>query len=614
MGKVTDGRMKREQYLSISNHYDSRLRSYGDSARGADWPNQEGREVRFDVMLGVMGNDQDRPIELLDFACGTGDLLRHLLKKGLRQVRYVGVDISAHALGFARAKFPTTSFKQVDILSACDREVEELATDYCVVNGLFTIKANLTQNEMWSFFTAVFRKLWRVVRKGIAFNLMSKHVDWERSDLFHVSFDQMADFLHQLAGRNIAFRADYGLYEYTCYVFKRPADERTFVPAFRWKESSVEPFSRSETPDTMAVCRPLLPLAEVLLPYLKSVDQTRWYTNWGKLNAELEKGLCLHLGQSEGTCVTASNGTDAITAALIAVAGRATIERPYCLMPSYTFVASAAAALNAGYTPYFVDIETDTFGLSPGRILSHPALARTGAVLVVSPYGRPANASKWKSVSEHCGVPIVIDAAAGFDAFASNEANLVTNIPVVLSFHATKVFGVGEGGAILCADLKLADDCRRALNFGFLGDRVARVTGLNGKMSEYHAAVGLAELESWPSKRAAYLCVADAYQRAATARNLQNRILVERNWASSYALFLANSQEEATRVTRRLSDANIEYRWWYGHGVHRQPAFANFPSDPLPATEDLAPRIIGLPNSVDLSDHSIEKIVDVLSA
>ena len=106
-------------------------------------------------------------------------------------------------------------------------------------------------------------------------------------------------------------------------------------------------------------------------------------------------------------------------------------------MPSYTFVATAVAALNAGYTPYFVDMNPDTFALDPGNLISHPALERTGTVVVVAPYGKPVDASKWRTFLQESGVPVVIDAAAGFDAIASRQLAVTAEVPVALSFHAT---------------------------------------------------------------------------------------------------------------------------------------------------------------------------------
>jgi len=223
------------EYLELASRCDASLREHGDSAKGAEWPNQQDREVRFEVMLDLLRRDASNRIELLDFACGTGDLLRYMRSRNIADVDYRGADISDEPLKLARQKFPDISFTRIDVLGASDTEVAGLAADYCIINGLFTVKHSLSEAEMWFFLTRVVSRLWPLMRKGIAFNVMSKHVDWERSDLFHLPYDQAAEFLHGLAGRNIAFRADYGLYEYTCFAFKQAWKGRgeTAIPSAR---------------------------------------------------------------------------------------------------------------------------------------------------------------------------------------------------------------------------------------------------------------------------------------------------------------------------------------------------------------------------------------------
>jgi len=223
--------MNRSSYLKIAEHYDACLKANGDTAKGADWPNQADREVRFDVMLDVLAGDASPSIDLLDFACGTGDMLRHIRNRDLKHIRYRGADISAAALRLARAKFPDSPFTEIDIVRASDAQVAALAADYCVVDGLFTVKTAIGDEDMWLFLTEVIGRLWKVTRKGIAFNVMSKQVDYERPDLFHLSLDRAAGFLHSMAGRSVAFRADYGLYEYTCFAFRQPRRGGTVAAA-----------------------------------------------------------------------------------------------------------------------------------------------------------------------------------------------------------------------------------------------------------------------------------------------------------------------------------------------------------------------------------------------
>ena len=591
-----------KEYLKIMRHYDACLQQHGDTARGADWPNETDRQTRFSIMLGLLEAEADDRVDLLDFACGTGELLRHLDRLGRPAVSYQGVDISRSALEFARAKFPEAKFTALDILEATDQEVASLSCDYCIINGLFTVKRELSDEEMWDFTTSVIRRLWPITRKAIAFNVMSKQVGLERADLFHVSLDRMAGFLHQLAGRSVTFRADYGLFEYTCYVRREP---RAGIMAI--------PVASQPKADASMVCRPRLPTARQITPYLEEIDRRRWYSNFGTAVSRLADRLAAHFGLESGQCVTASSGTDALTAALIGTAGRARADRPYCLMPSYTFVATAAAALNAGYQPYFVDIDPESLAVQPERLLDHPILPQAGAIIVVGPYGQPIPHGDWQEFARLSGIPVVIDAAAGFDAIAADPEKTLGDLPVMLSLHATKAFGVGEGGLILCRDAELILRCGRALNFGFLDSREALVAGFNGKMSEYHAAVGLAALDAWPQTRAGFLAAAQAYRSAAQRSGLGGRIIAETGWASNYVLYRAETAAEAAAAQQSLAQANIDFRLWYGVGCHAHPAYAEFPRDPLPVTEDVAPRIIGLPVAVDLAEESVENIVAVLA-
>src|SRR2546430_5347841 len=105
-----------KEYLKIMRHYDACLQQHGDTARGADWPNETGRQTRFSVMLDLLEGETDDRVDLLDFACGTGELLRHLHRLGRPSIAYHGADISRSALEFARAKFPDTKFTTLDIL------------------------------------------------------------------------------------------------------------------------------------------------------------------------------------------------------------------------------------------------------------------------------------------------------------------------------------------------------------------------------------------------------------------------------------------------------------------------------------------------------------------
>jgi SAM-dependent methyltransferase len=202
---------------ALLKHFDQRLAERGDTPEGAWWPNEHDRRTRFDVMLDLLP-DLQRPVTLCDLGCGTGELLAHIRRTNRRNVTYIGVDRSQAALAHAIAKFPGTQFLELDINDEPPGTFP--ACDYFVANGLFTAKFDIPYDQMFSFLNRTVTAMWHHARRGIAFNVMSKVVDWEREDLFHVPMDDAARILHGLAGRRVRFRADYGLYEYTCYAYK----------------------------------------------------------------------------------------------------------------------------------------------------------------------------------------------------------------------------------------------------------------------------------------------------------------------------------------------------------------------------------------------------------
>jgi SAM-dependent methyltransferase len=205
---------------TILEAYDNVLARHGDTPEGAHWPNEQDRTRRFEVMLGVMPQPVPANTVLCDLACGTGELLSHVKALGQGSIDYIGVDRSARALEFARAKHPHARFLELDVSDPA-ADLSGMACDYLVCSGLFTVKFGLSDAEMWAFLEQTITRVWPLVAKGIAFNVMSKIVDWERDDLFHVPMDDVARLLHRLAGRNILLRADYGLYEYTAYAWRR---------------------------------------------------------------------------------------------------------------------------------------------------------------------------------------------------------------------------------------------------------------------------------------------------------------------------------------------------------------------------------------------------------
>ncbi|MGG1945588.1 class I SAM-dependent methyltransferase [Trinickia sp. NRRL B-1857] len=203
-------------YHSLISHYEDCLARHGDTHRGVDWPNADDAAKRYQVMLDVI-KPSHGPATLLDFGCGASHLYQYMLERGVTDVRYTGLDASPAFCELSSTKYPQNEYLCVDILSEPDR----LGTfDYVVMNGVFTEKREMSYDAMWDYFGKMLRAVFAKTRRGIAFNVMSKEVDWERDDLFHVPLTDLTHFLARELSRHYVVRHDYGLYEYTTYVYK----------------------------------------------------------------------------------------------------------------------------------------------------------------------------------------------------------------------------------------------------------------------------------------------------------------------------------------------------------------------------------------------------------
>lgn len=360
----------------------------------------------------------------------------------------------------------------------------------------------------------------------------------------------------------------------------------------------------------IALMRPLLPQYEFIVPYLQQIDANRWYSNFGPLVNGLEARLAEFFGTGEGSVVTLSNGTAGLTNIMRA------LDLPrgsLCLLPSWTFIATPAAAAAAGLTPYFIDVQESTWALDPAEVKQHVAAlnGKVSVVIVVAPFGAPQNTQAWDDFTTETGVPVIIDAAAGFDAFSSVPEARPRQTPVMISMHATKMFGAGEGGVIISEDTALIARVREMSNFGFSGTRSIRVPGTNGKMSEYTAAVAHATLDLWPQTREAWLCLKGFYAeqfRKVTALTGANPWLAD-NWVSS-TFNIRLREKNAKQVIEQLVANGIESRQWWGQGCHAHPAYAWFPRAPLPVTEALGQSLLALPFSLDLHKPHIDYIME----
>lgn len=211
------------QYI-ISAACEEDLIKYGDNFRGVGYTKSAAEaSERYALMLGVI-RERDTPVTILDLGCGLGHLLDFIESHaGYRSLQYTGLDISSRYLDAARARHPQHEFILMDVLES-DEQLRIF--DYVVLNGVFNFRGPIERGDMLRYWQQLTTTAYRHCRLGMAFNVMSTLVDWERDDLFHLPFDAMAAFVAKHLSRHFVIRHDYQAYEYTTYVYRQPFNHR----------------------------------------------------------------------------------------------------------------------------------------------------------------------------------------------------------------------------------------------------------------------------------------------------------------------------------------------------------------------------------------------------
>lgn len=362
---------------------------------------------------------------------------------------------------------------------------------------------------------------------------------------------------------------------------------------------------------TIPFQRPSLPAATEIDHYLELSREERWFSNGGPCWRLLRERLEDRVG---AYCVPVASGTLGLMAALAAA-----LEDPAsaggrgALMPSFTFLATAQAAVWAGLEPRLDDIDPGDWHLDPARVEGALGGGDIAAVIAVSAFGTPAppaTRERWAAACRAAGVPLIVDSAAGFGAIAADGVPVGAQGDIeVVSFHATKPFAIGEGGAAFTRDARLRDRLELAVNFGFRPDRTVGLThGLNAKMSELHAATALAVLDRFDPILAA---------RRDTAAALRTAAPEELQWQEEAELstwqFLPVALPDAAR-RERLADGwrgKVETRVYYDPLHHLVPGYAR--AGGLERTDDLYRRILCLPMANDLDAEERETIAAALA-
>lgn len=368
---------------------------------------------------------------------------------------------------------------------------------------------------------------------------------------------------------------------------------------------------------TVPFLRPQLPPLADVAPYFRLAEQARFYSNGGPCERLLRERLSEHLDGA--IAVPVNNATNGIMVALLGGTHRAgTRDRPLVLTPSYTFAATAGAVDALGHRPLFVDVDPDGWQLDPDAL--EAALAEhageVAAVLVTHTFGVPPTAGladRWRAACAAHGVPLVVDCAAAFGAVDADGARTGSGPDThVFSFHATKPFGIGEGGLITTRDAELAADYDGIRQFGFAHGRVVSLPGLNAKLDELHAAVALAVLDGFPAVLKARRDVAEHYRTHLEPAGFRFQTgSAGGTWQAGYVQAPDPAARDAVLAAGREHGVGVTA--YYERPLHRHPAFAGaLRHGDLAVTDRLAAGALALPMANDLTEAEQARVVEVV--
>lgn len=318
---------------------------------------------------------------------------------------------------------------------------------------------------------------------------------------------------------------------------------------------------------------PDMPSVEELLPYLRQIDENRWYSNFGPLVTKFEERLEPLLSKPEDSTKSGRLYLSTMTSCYHALQFGLQLfrlpEDAKVLVPAITFPACPLAVRHAGAEVVLADVDMDSWQLTPEiakRIAEKTAIH---AVMPVAVYGVPVDADAWDAFTDDTGIPVIIDAAAAMESQKIPAKGLVAH-----SMHATKPFSIGEGGVLISRRADWIQEARCLSNFG-TWNRITLKDGGNAKLSEYAGAVALAQLDRWQDvkkkRKELFTRYRSAIEKADTGLAFQQGI----DDAIVSTLMLRSAMVPATVCSEALNERGIFAHRMYLPPLYSHPFFSD---------------------------------------
>ena len=360
--------------------------------------------------------------------------------------------------------------------------------------------------------------------------------------------------------------------------------------------------------DPLHVGRPNIPPTDDVINRIRSALDNGWLTNDGPLVRELESKLAAYLDVPH--CIAMANGTVAME--VLAKALNLTGE---VIIPGFTFVATAHAFAWLGLDPVFCDIDPASHTIDV-RSAEKRITERTSAIVGVHLWGAGCDVHALEQMAARHSIPVIYDAAHALGASVGNQRIGNFGTAEVFSFHATKFFNTFEGGAVTTRDADLAKRLRLLRNFGFSGYDDVVALGTNAKLSEAHAAMGLALIEQLDELLDRNTTTWMKYSDALRDIEPLARMQMQDGYDSNYQYVVVEVQDDSPLTRDQLLNVlwheNVRARRYFFPGLHRMQPYAARGDVSLPFTEQAADRVLVLPAGASMQANEIQAVVGLL--
>ena len=355
----------------------------------------------------------------------------------------------------------------------------------------------------------------------------------------------------------------------------------------------------------------MIPVNKPFLPSKKEYDKLTegiwknvWLTNSGPLSIELEDKLKVRLGVNNVLFV--SNGTMALQ---LAIAGLELTGE--IITTPFSFIATTTSIIWQNCTPVFGDIEADTLNIDTSTI-EELITSKTTGILVTHVYGNPCEVDSIEAIAKKYNLKVIYDGAHAFDVQLNNEPIFKHGDISICSLHASKLYHSVEGGLVACNDNKIAAKITRIRNFGFTSPESFNELGINGKNSEFHAAMGLinySHIEKLISKRK---LLSDKYDELlisfAAKKPVWNKSATK-NY-SYYPLIFCN-EEFMLKCMKFLQENDVFTRRYFYPSLASALKF--LPTKSLAITDKVSKKVLCLPLFYELTVDEVKKISDLMN-